>query len=160
MLLTRERQICEGQLLPFTDRDELFSLAWRHDLVIEALEQDHRAVEVVGEVDGGSFAVQIRPLRVRTDQSVEVTRFELVRVLDERNQIADSEVAGAGIEKIAFGERDQRGESTRRATGDGNAFAVGKTALDKISGGIDTIVDVDHAPIAVEAHAVRAPVTG
>src|SRR5207302_2916382 len=110
------------------------------------LKEDHRTVEIVGEVDGGSFAVQVGALRVRTNEGIEIARLELVRVLDESDEVTDSVVTRAGIEEITFGKRDQRGEPTGRSTGDRNVLAIGQAAPDKMSGSIDAIVDVDHAP--------------
>src|SRR5712691_1304669 len=81
-----------------------------------------------------------------------------MRVLDERDEVTDAVVARPGVEKITFGQRDQRGESTCRATGDRDVVTVGESALDKISGSIDAVVHIDHTPIPIESPAISTPV--
>ena len=65
------------------------------DPVLEALEEGDRARELVDVVDGGPLVVQVAPLGIGADKTVEIARLELVGVGRERLAVADPEVAGA-----------------------------------------------------------------
>ena len=63
--------------------DDHLGLRRRDDLVLEALEDDHRRADLVGVVDRRALAPQIGRLRPRADEPVVVAGLELVRVVDE-----------------------------------------------------------------------------
>ena len=107
--------------------------------------------EPVGVVDRRALAVEVRALRVRADQPVEVARLELVRVARERRQVADAVVARAGAERVAEGERAERRVAAGAAARDGAALAVGQTPRDEVARAVHAVVDVHDAPRAVRA---------
>src|ERR1700681_3890538 len=104
VLLALERNVCVGQLLFLANLDELLSLIWRHDLVLETLEENHRHCQVVREVDRGAIPVEVGSRWIRPDEGIEVVRLELVRLLDEALEVTDSEMAGPGVVEVALGE--------------------------------------------------------
>ena len=76
--------------------DDHLGLAGRHDPVLEALQQDDRAGEPVGVVDGRALGVAVPGLGPGADQAVEVAGLELVGVLGQRGQVGHPVVGGAG----------------------------------------------------------------
>ena len=104
--------------------------------------------------------VQLLPLRVRPDQPVEVARLELVGLLDERLEVADPEVADARRERVAERDRAERRVAAGAAAADREALAVDDPLLGEPAGAGDAVVDVDDAPLALEALAVVAAVAG
>src|ERR1700710_1237113 len=59
MLFTFEGQIREGQTLGAECLDHDLSLGWWNHLVVEALEQDDRAGQAVGEVNWRALVVDV-----------------------------------------------------------------------------------------------------
>jgi hypothetical protein len=98
VLLACERHVRDRQALGTHRLEHLARLLGGHDLVLQALKQDQRAGQPIGMMDRRARHVQIAPLRIRADQAIEVARFELVRVLGERLEVADAEVARPGAE--------------------------------------------------------------
>src|SRR6266508_239474 len=105
VLLALEGQVGVGDALQVEGARHLLGLAGRHHGVLQALQQDHRAGELVGVVDRRALPVQLRGLRIGTDQAVEVARLELVGVPGERLDVSHAEVARAGREGVVEGER-------------------------------------------------------
>ena len=65
-------------------------------------------------VDGGALDVHVAPLRVRSDEPVEVAAFELVCFRGQRLQVGDTEMIGARGERgVVAGQRGQRGVAAR-----------------------------------------------
>src|SRR5438094_2936959 len=102
-------------------------------------------------MDRRPFPVDVSILRPPPQQGLVIHRLELVRVLVKDLQVADAEVAGAGLEEIRRGQGSQDGVSAGAAAGDRYPIAVDQAALDQIAGTINRIVDVDNTPQAVEA---------
>ena len=69
-----------------------------------------------------------------------------MRVLDQRLEVADAEVARAGFEDIAEGKGGEGRVAAGAAAADREAFAVDVAALDQVERGVDAVVDVDDAP--------------
>jgi hypothetical protein len=130
--------------------DHILGLGERNYFVLQALEDNHRAIQSVGKVNGRTGDVEIAVLGVGADQAVEVARFELVRVSGERFEIADAVVAGAGFENVAERERAQRRVAAGAATTDRQTITVDFAAFGKVARAVDAVVDVDDAPLAVE----------
>ena len=66
------------------------------NLVLFALKERNRTVELVDVVDGGALDVHVfRFFRVRSDERVQVATFELMRVLRKRFKVAHSVVTHA-----------------------------------------------------------------
>ena len=76
--------------------------------------------------------------------------------LRQRLEIADAEVAGAGLEDIPEGERRERRETARARTPDRQALAVHPATLGQIPGAVHAVVDIDDAPLAVEPLSIGA----
>src|SRR5947207_5125971 len=159
VLLAFERHVREGQLLLPARGHEHLGLVGRHDLVLETLEQDARRAQPVGEVDRRARAVHVSALRIRADQRVAVVRLELMRLLHEQLEVGDPVVARARVVEVALGQRQQHGETSRRPSGDGDAIGVDESLLHEMARCVDAVVDVDDAPVAVEALPVPAHVT-
>ena len=84
--------------------DDHLGLARRHDLVLDALEHDERAVELVDVVDRRALDVEVAALGVGADQRVEVAGLELVGVRGQRLEVGDAVEAAAGGEDLAEGQ--------------------------------------------------------
>lgn len=65
-------------------------LVRRHHFVLGALEQHHRAIQLVNRVDRRAGLVHRGVRRVFSDQSVEVPGLELVGVAGKHFQVADA----------------------------------------------------------------------
>jgi len=89
------RQYPTGRLFLTQFLHHGLGLAWRHDPVLFALEENHWNREPLGMKDRRPFGVQILPLGIRPHQSVQIARFELMRAASQRREIAYSEVAAA-----------------------------------------------------------------
>src|ERR1700693_293336 len=158
VLLALEWDVRIRQHLLPADGNEFLGLTRRHDLILEALEEDHRNLEVVREVDCGAIPVHVRSLRIRTDERVDIARLELVSVFNERLEVADPEMARAGVVEITLGQRKQRGESAGGSTCDRYALLIDEPLLDEIPRRVDAVVDIDLAPISVQSPPVCAAV--
>src|SRR2546427_714514 len=84
VLLAREWDVGERDIVGLQRPDHLLGLAGGDDQVLQALEQDDRTGDPIGEVRRRSLTVDVLRFGVGADQRVEVARFELVRVLHER----------------------------------------------------------------------------
>ena len=89
--LALEREVGVRDAVRRQRRHDRLRLGRRDDLVVEALHDQHRAGDLVEEMDRRTLAIQLRRLRVRTHESVEVARLELVRVARHRLEIAHAE---------------------------------------------------------------------
>jgi hypothetical protein len=85
--------------------DDALRLGGGDHLVLLALEDHHRAGDLVGVVVRRALAVDRLRLGQRSHQPVEIARLELVGLAREREQVADAEVADAGAEVVPEGER-------------------------------------------------------
>ena len=150
MLLAGERQIGAGDALaPHRVKHQL-RLVGRDDAVFQPLQQNDGAGQAVGLVDGRPPAIDVRALRVRRHQSVQVSGLELVGVRRQRGQVGNPVVAGAGGEHIAKGQRGQGGVAAGAPAPDCQPPAVGQALMHQIQGGIHAVVHINHAPIPVE----------
>ena len=70
-------------------------LRGRHDLVVQALQQQQRPRDRVGVVHRRTVAIEVDRLGPRPDEVLVVVGLELVRVLVERHQVGDAEVGRA-----------------------------------------------------------------
>ena len=104
-------------------------------------------------VDGGR-------LRIGADQALVVVRLELVAVGVEQLEVADPEEADARREHIAEGQCRQRRVAACASALDGQPVGVDIATLDEVPRGRHAIVDIDDAPLSVEAAAVFTSVAG
>ena len=70
--------------------DHQFGLRWRHDLVLQALEEDDGAVQAVDVMDRRAGQVNVALLRIGADQVIEIAGLELVRIDGQCFEIADA----------------------------------------------------------------------
>ncbi len=156
----RQRHVRHRQPLAASRVRHHFRLIWRHHLVLEALKEDERRRQPIGEVNGRSRAVDVARGGIRTDERIEVARFEFVRVLRQHLDIADPVVAGTGRERVVKGQCRQRGVAAGAAPADDQALGIGLTPGDKLQRPVDAIGDVHEAPASLQAIAIRAPKAG
>ncbi len=139
--------------------DEPLGLCRRDDLVVGALQHEHRHRDVVRAVHRRTVAVPIRVFRQRADQPVEVACFEAVRGRGEVEEIGHAgEAHGGAHDGGSVRGDEQRGEPAGAATHDRDARAVGPAFA---PGGLDAghrVGDVAVAPRSVEGALVGAPV--
>ncbi len=95
--------------------------------------------------------IEILFLGIGTDELVEIAGLELVGVLGQGFQLADSVVARARFENVVEGERRKRGVAAGAAAADDQAVAVDPSALRQPLGAVDAVLHVDDTPLAVEA---------
>ena len=137
-----------------------FRLLGRHHLVVEALEEDHRALQRIGMVDRRACAVDLVRLGFRGDQVFVVVRLELVRVGVESRQVGHAVIAGAGFEHVVEGEGGQGRQAAGAAAADQQALGVGQAAVGQVACAGHAILDVDDAPLAFQQVAVGASEAG
>src|SRR6266550_8197892 len=158
VLFTFESKIRHRQFLGAHGLKHFFCLVWRNDFVFQALEENHRARQAIGEVNRRAFDVEIAPLGIGADQSVEIARLELVGVFGQRFEVADAVVAGAGFENVTKRQRAERRVAAGAAAANRQAISIDFAAYRKIKCAIDAIVDIDNTPLTVEPFSVRSPV--
>ena len=105
----------------------------------------------------GGLTIQGETLVISTDQRIEVARLELVGLLGQGLKVADPIVAGAGLEHVAEGQRGERRVAARAAAFYGQPVRVDVASVHEVAGSVHAVVDVDDAPLAVEAPAIVGP---
>src|SRR5262245_21415797 len=95
--------------------------------------------------------------RIGSNERVEVARFELVRILREHLDVADPVVTGAGLEDIRMEcESGQSRVATGAAAANRQTIGVSLAGRDKKSRGGHHVIDVENAPLTIEALAICA----
>src|ERR1700730_1528682 len=87
-------------------------------------------------------------------------RLEFMGILGQCGEVANAVVARPALKHLTEGQRRQRGEPTSTASGDDQAGRIYSSAIDQKLGTVDTVVNIDAAPVQVQAVAVRAAVAG
>src|SRR5215472_15245649 len=105
-------------------------------------------------IDRRARQVEIASFWIRSDQTIEVARFELVRVLGQSLQVAHAIVTCAGLEEVVEGERTQGGVATGAATRDHNAHRINALRLGEALRAVDAVLDVNNAPLAPQQVAI------
>ena len=155
MLLAVEQQVRNGQSLTSQDVKHHFGLARRHDLVLAALEQDQRRGQIIDVMDGRPLEVQVLPFRIGPDERAQVAGLELVSVLGKALKLRQTIVAGADIEDGASKcEACQGRVAPRTSAADCKPVAIDESLLGQEAGGIAAVINVDDAPLTVQAPAV------
>ena len=143
---------------PQGGHDQL-GLRRRHDLVLDALQDQHRGRQQVGEVDRAPRAVGLLGLGPRPDHRVLVPALELVRVaLGERHEVGDPEVRGARREHIGERQRADHDVAAGAAAANEEPLAVDVAPVDQEPRGVHAVLQVDDAPLAVQPLPVGTPV--
>src|SRR5205823_956077 len=88
VLLALVRDVGVRQLLLPARLDERLGLVGWNDFVFEALEQDDRALQLVCESNRRAVAVHVDALWIWADKRLAVVRLELVRLHDEKLEVA------------------------------------------------------------------------
>ena len=130
----------------------------RDDLVVEALEEDHRRREAVEVLDRRALAVERLRLGPRADELIEVARLELVRVPGERARVGDAVVARAGHERVRGRQRLQRRVAAGARAADDRTVAVDAARRRQVLHAGDAVLDVGDAPLPAQRLAEGAAV--
>src|SRR5258705_6430968 len=109
---------------------------------------------------GRPLNVKILALRIRSNQTARIPRFEFMRVDLQRFKIAYPKMTCACFEVIS-----KRQRAKRRVTSGASAINHRSIWISLGPGGeklcsIDAVVDIDHTPGAVQPFAIGAAVTG
>src|SRR5947208_2612367 len=112
----------------------------------------------MGKVNRRASLVQVTPLRIRADQTVQVTGLELVGIASQRLAVADAVVARPRVEQLPKGERAQRGVAARASASDRQSVWIRFMAAYQEAGSVDAIVNVHDSPLAVEALPIGATI--
>src|SRR5262245_42314997 len=107
-----------------------------------------------------AFYIKISPLRIGTNERIEIARLELVGVPCQSFQIANSIVTGAGFEEVTESQRAESRVSSGAASSDRESVAVDVSTLDKIPCAIHAVIHIDDTPSTLEPLSVCAAVTG
>ena len=136
-------------------------LRLRDDLVVLALQHEHRRGDVVDEVDRAPLAIELGRLGIRADERVLVTTLELVRVAGgERHQVGEAEVRRPGRERVRIGERADRRVAARAGARDEETIRIRSAFLDEVASGVHAVLEIDDAPHPVQPLAIGAAVPG
>src|SRR5438034_357676 len=109
-------------------------------------------------MDGRTFPVEVLLLRIGSDQPVEISRLELVSILHERLQIADPEIAGTGLEEVPECQSAHGGIPSRASAFYCDTIPIHLSILDKMTCTVDTVININHAPLSVQTFPVGSPV--
>src|SRR5258708_33276485 len=85
-------------------------------------------------------------------------RLEFVRVAGQGLEIGDAVIARAGPEDVVEGQGGEGGVAAGAAAADHQAVRVGASGADEVTSAIDTILDIDDAPLSIETVAIGAPI--
>ena len=111
-------------------------------------------------MDRAPGPIDLRRLRVRPDERVLVLELELVGLATaELLEVGDPVVRRSGRELVREGERTDRRVAARAPTADQQALAIGFSLGHEVPRSVDAVLEVDHAPLFVEALTVRASVS-
>ena len=160
MRLAGVQQVRDGRLAPAQRVDDALRLRRRHDRVFSALEYDQRRAQAVEVVERRARIVDRLRRRQWPDQRIEVAALELVGVLRQRGHVGHTVVVGAGAEHVGGRQRHEHGVAAGAATADRGTLRVGTAARRQVMDGGDDVLDVDHAPVAVQALPVGATEAG
>src|SRR5262249_53886219 len=82
-----------------------------------------------------------------------------MRVLIERDQIADSKMARTGLEYVTKGQSAQNRVTARAAARDRQAIGIYQSFLGQKPRAVYAIVNIYHTPVAFQTLAIITPVT-
>ena len=101
MLLAVEEKIADWNAALLQRRDHEFCLVRGNDAILRSLEEDYRRREPIDMVDGGAFGIGVSVLWIGTNQPVQVTGLEFMRVARESLEVADAVIARTGAEHLS-----------------------------------------------------------
>ncbi len=74
-------------------------------------------------------------------------------------QVADAKVTGPGVERVAESEGTESGIAAGAPATDGQPVAIHLPLLDQIAGCVDTVININHAPLFRQPLAIGAAIT-
>ena len=130
------------------------------DPVVQALEQQDGAVDLVCPPHRGPGLVRRPVLGKGAHQPIQVMRFEVVGRGRQSAEVADPVPRGRGGERSPVGQRVERRQPARTGPPHGHAGAVHLAVGGQEPRRIGTVLGVDHPPLPPERAAVVPPVAG
>src|ERR1035437_7416320 len=94
----------------------------------------------------------------RSDQTVEVSRLELMGVLRQSREVTDTEVTRPRAENTAEGQCAQCRVPTGTTPVNQQGIGVRPSRVDEVLGGVHAVVEVNDAPRTLQSFAVRPAV--
>mmetsp|Transcript_22530 Transcript_22530/g.46437 ORF Transcript_22530/g.46437 Transcript_22530/m.46437 type:complete len:649 (-) Transcript_22530:475-2421(-) len=131
-----------------------------HHPILLPLQYQHRTRQFLHVLDRRPLPIQLLLLRIPPHQSVEVPRFELVRVPRQGRQIPDPIRRRPRPKDVPKRQRPQDGKPPRAPSVDARPLRVGQTPLRQKRGSGADVVDVRDSPAASESSSVVLPVAG
>src|SRR5207302_657126 len=125
-----------------------------------ALKENHRLRESVDVAKRRALAIALLFLRKGADQPVQISRLEFVRVACERRGVAHAIVTGPALKKVTEHQRGERRVAAGAAAGDDAPILVNRALPDQEFRAVDTVVDVDDTPVAVQSLPIGAAEAG
>src|SRR5262249_42621402 len=156
VLFSGEQQITDRRAAAAQRLDHRLGLVWRHDRILVALEEDHRTRKALDVIERRALAIERFALRVGADQPNKVARLEFMRVARRRRDVADAVIAGAAAKYVMKHQRGERRVAACATAADHHAFRIDKPALDEEPCAVDAVLNVDDAPLTLQAVAGRA----
>src|SRR6266567_3813936 len=151
VLLAREQEIADRIAFAPKRLDHGFGLIRRHDRVFIALKEDHGFRQPIHVIKRRALTIALLLPRIRADQPVEIARLEFVSVAGKRGGVADPIVARAALKEVPENQRRQRGVAPGTAAADDTALLVHQPLRDQEFCAVDAVVDIDDAPVQVQA---------
>ena len=121
-----------------------------HDLVFEALKTSNGHEKLVDVANGRALLIDVLPLGVWPDQTIEIATLELVGVAGQRFEIGDAIQACPSGEHLGLNKSTQNGETASGATTDGHSIRIDKTLRTQLGGHADAVLDIGDTPSVVE----------
>ena len=152
VLLAVEQKIADRNTALLQCRDHEFCLVRRNDAILRSLEEDHWCREPLDMMDGGAFGVGLYVVWIQTNQPVEVTGLELVRVARESLKVADAVLARTRAKHFVVfrRERAERRVTASAAAANHELLGIGVPVLDQPARAGDAVLDVDETPLFFE----------
>src|SRR5687768_8924330 len=157
VLLALERQMRDRQSLRAGSVRHHRGLIRRHDAVLESLKQDDRAGQPIDEVNRRAGAILLARLGIRTDEAIQVSRLELVRVAGKHLDVTDAVIARSGVEDPGLKrERRQRRVAAGAAAANNQARCIGQSGPDEMLRRPRHVLDVGDSPLPAQGIAILA----
>ena len=149
-----------GQTLGIERLDQSFRLRRAHDLVLQTLENDHGSRQSIRMMDRRPLPIAFDRFGQWSDEPVHIARLEFVGILGESFQIGDAVVAGASGKHVMENQRAEGCQPARAPAANRHSLRIHHSVFSQVSGRVDTIVDIDDAPLPVQPFPVHSSVSG
>ena len=131
-------------------------LRWRDDRIVESLKQQSRPSHLRGTIDRRSIAVDLKILRQRSDEPIEVAGLEVVRALGQGHEIGDP-VPRHRPHEGSGGQAQQGGQAARAGPTDRRSGPIDPPLLGEAGHQGHAVIDVCHAPSTIEPMPIGRP---